>query len=106
MRDIVDEDRFEGGRYVTEIETAVVHGDVERWQRSAHALKGASSSVGAPRVAWVAREIEHATTIHVDEHVDRLAAAFREATAALTRRLTEHQVVTCAPYRRESGPSS
>lgn len=86
LRCVVDEYRSEGRRYLQDIQQAVAEGDAQRWQRSAHALKGASSSVGALRVAHAARELEHATTVEGREDVDRLVNAFAEATAVIGQR--------------------
>lgn len=45
--------------YTKQMEKALSHKDVEKWQSAAHALKGAALSVTARRIASMCEEAEH-----------------------------------------------
>lgn len=46
--------------YVTELTAAYQHGDLDRFRRTAHSLKGASSTAGAGRLAALGARYQHA----------------------------------------------
>jgi HPt (histidine-containing phosphotransfer) domain-containing protein len=65
-------------------------GDGTSWTSSVHALKGASSNLGALRVAALARTAEHqnpdpATLEHIRRAIDEVGVLFSERQRALRK---------------------
>lgn len=78
----------DGATHVTEVATAVSDGDAGSLVRPAHTLKSSSATVGAQRLAALARELEVAgrsgsLEASIAGRVPKLREAWEEATAAL-----------------------
>ena len=78
----------DGASHVAEVEAAVSDGDAGSLVRPAHTLKSSSATVGAQRLAGLARELEVAgrsgsIDASIGERVPQLRDAWEEATAAL-----------------------
>lgn len=78
----------DGTTHVAEVEAAVADGDAGALVRPAHTLKSSSATVGAVRLAALARELEAAgrsggLDASIADRVPRLREAWEEATAAL-----------------------
>lgn len=81
LTELVDCYRRDGREHVAAIAEAHGAGDVERMQRHAHAMKGASGTIGARRVQRLCARVQHAT---LDE-ASRWIAALEEAFEASAR---------------------
>lgn len=80
----------DGATHVAEVETAVADGDAGSLVRPAHTLKSSSATVGAQRLAALARDLEVAgrsgnLEASIAERMPQLREAWEEATAALRR---------------------
>jgi two-component system, sensor histidine kinase len=77
----------DGERQIEQIAAAGAVGDAEALVRPAHTLKSSSATVGAARMAELARSLEHAAREgHTDEaqaSAGALPAAWSDASAAL-----------------------
>lgn len=78
----------DGATHVAEVEAAVADGDAGSLVRPAHTLKSSSATVGAQRLAALARELEVAgrsgsLDASIADRVRQLREAWDEATAAL-----------------------
>ena len=77
----------DGERQLQEIQAAVASGDVEGLVRPAHTLKSSSATVGAARLADLARSLEHsARDAHADDALGSagmLPSAWADAAGAL-----------------------
>jgi HPt (histidine-containing phosphotransfer) domain-containing protein len=78
----------DGATHVAEVEAAVADGDAGSLVRPAHTLKSSSATVGAQRLAALARDLELAgrsgsLDASIAERVPQLRDAWEEATAAL-----------------------
>jgi HPt (histidine-containing phosphotransfer) domain-containing protein len=88
VTDLIDAYLTDGAQQVEQVEAAVAAGDPEALVRPAHTLKSSSATVGATRLAAIARELEFAGREgRVDDaqpsHAAALRAEWDAATSAL-----------------------
>jgi histidine phosphotransfer protein HptB len=81
--ELVDTFFEEAPGMLAELRSAVSAGDVDRFRRAAHSLKSNASSLGAPKLAILARDLEH-SGFGADPAKTTLALTALEAEYAMT----------------------
>jgi HPt (histidine-containing phosphotransfer) domain-containing protein len=75
-------------RRITELDESLVAGDLPKFTRAAHSIKGSSSNLGARELQAAAEKLEHHARINgmanVTELVSAIRAEFARAQAELT----------------------
>jgi HPt (histidine-containing phosphotransfer) domain-containing protein len=74
---------------ITELDESLAHGDVNKFTRAAHSIKGSSANLGATGVRLVAEKLEHQSRMEglstVEPLISKLKAEFSRAQAELNR---------------------
>lgn len=94
LAELVDCYRRDGRAHVTAIVDAHRGGDLDEMRRRAHALKGASGTIGARRVERLCAQVQRATL----EEASRWIAALEDAFEA-----SERAVSAAAPRASRTG---
>jgi HPt (histidine-containing phosphotransfer) domain-containing protein len=86
--DLIEAYLVDGEAHVADVEAAIAAGDLQALVRPAHTLKSSSATVGATRLASLARALEFAgrdasAANARTEHATALRAAWTEAAEAL-----------------------
>ena len=74
---------------ITELDQSLKAGDVPKFTRAAHSIKGSSANLGAMALRFVAEKLEHESRTNglgaVTAHVDSVKAEFDRARAELDK---------------------
>ncbi len=86
INELIDAFLADSPQQISEMESALQAGDIERFRRAAHSLKSNAASFGAKKLSALALELEamaRDNNLVIDDRLETLRAAYQQAAGEL-----------------------